>query len=156
MCNILSRKYKNEVLQTSNYDNLQFSKITIMLFVLSKMAYNEKCKLPQNRLCPAPKHFNFETELIHFQMLATHIGLLLAQNHNPSFADYYNENQPWCLETCSETCDKCTNVKCSEIVDNNQNPYQCLSEQEAANWHKKCLPANPNLCDYTGKFDSYL
>merc|ERR1711976_559292 len=81
------------------------------------------------------------------QMLATHIGLLLAMVSQSHFEDYYNENQPWCLETC---CDSCTDVKCSEIVDINQNPYQCLSEQEAANWHKKCLPANPNLCDYTG------
>ena len=121
--------------------NKDFQK-TLLQFVRVRAAYQ-----------PHVKNFNFETDLIHFQMLATHIGLLLAQHHQPSFADYYNENQPWCLETC---CDNCTDIKCSDIVDNNQNPYQCLSEQEAANWHKKCLPANPNFCDYAGKYDSYL
>jgi len=105
----------------------------------------------QNDPCGDKKQvgvFRTNIDLSTAQMLATHIGLLLAQNK--PFADYYNENQPWCLETC---CDNCTNFKCSEIVDINQNPYQCLSEKEAANWHKKCLPANISLCDYTGAYE---
>ena len=73
--------------------------------------------------------------------MATHIGLLLARNHKPSFADYYAKHQPFCLETC------CIDVKCSDMLDNNQNPYQCLSEKD---WHDKCLPASDTLCKNDG------
>jgi len=44
-------------------------------------------------------------------VLGTHIGLLLAQNY--PFSDYYNENQPFCLETCSDNVNNCTDWGCS-------------------------------------------
>ena len=74
-------------------------------------------------------------------MMATHIGLLLARSHKPSFADYYAKHQPFCIETC------CNDVKCSDMLDDNQNPYQCLSEKD---WHDKCLPASDTLCSNDG------
>ena len=75
-------------------------------------------------------------------MVGVHIGLMLAHYN---FQDYFNDNQPFCLETC---CSDCTDVRCSNIMDINNNPYQCLSEEDAQNWHKKCLPTNIGAIDY--------
>ena len=79
-------------------------------------------------------------------MVGVHIGLMLAHSN---FQDYFNDNQPFCLETC---CSNCTDVSCSSIKDINNNPYQCLSEEDAQNWHKKCLPTSKNYCRYTGRY----
>ena len=45
----------------------------------------------------------------------------------------------------------CETVDCSQILDSNNNPYQCRPEKEALLWHKKCLPQNDALCRYNGK-----
>ena len=67
--------------------------------------------------------------------------------------EYFNENQPFCLETCCKG-GNCEDVSCSSIKDINNNPYQCLSEEEAQNWHKKCLPTfvAPPYCQYNGVY----
>ena len=61
---------------------------------------------------------------------------------------------------CLDGCTACSNCKdgevnkCSSVLDINNNPYQCLPEDEAVNWHKKCLPMDgigQSLCQYTGK-----
>jgi hypothetical protein len=67
--------------------------------------------------------------------------------------DYVEKNMT-CLEDCNgsnSNASDCTDVECSTKVDINGNPYQCLSEEEAQNWHKKCLPSSENYCRYTGK-----
>ena len=45
----------------------------------------------------------------------------------------------------------CETVDCSQILDSNNNPYQCRPEKEALLWHKKCLPQDDALCKYNGK-----
>ena len=45
----------------------------------------------------------------------------------------------------------CETVECSQILDSNNNPYQCRPEKEALLWHKKCLPQDDALCRYNGK-----
>ena len=64
--------------------------------------------------------------------------------------DYVEKNMT-CLEDCNSSTSNCTDVACSSKVDTNGNPYQCLSEEEAQNWHKKCLPSSENYCRYTGR-----
>ena len=44
----------------------------------------------------------------------------------------------------------CETVECSQILDSNNNPYQCRPEKEALHWHKKCLEQDDKLCRYNG------
>ena len=76
------------------------------------------------------------------------IGIHSLQLHR--FDDYYQENQPFCLEEC-ECCSNCTSVTCSDIMDVHNQPYQCIAEEVAQNWHKECLEPSENLCIYNGK-----
>ena len=69
---------------------------------------------------------------------------------NHVLEDYIKKNQT-CLD-CDSSTSNCTDVGCSSQLDINGNPYQCLSEEEAQNWHKKCLPSSENYCRYTGSF----
>ena len=61
-----------------------------------------------------------------------------------------------CLEDCNSSTSNCTDVACSSKLDINGNPYQCLSEEEAQNWHKKCLPDSHQFCRYTGRYYKML
>ena len=65
--------------------------------------------------------------------------------------DYVIANRT-CLEDCNSSTGNCTDVACSSKLDINGNPYQCLSEEEAQNWHKKCLPGKHGFCQYTGRY----
>ena len=67
-----------------------------------------------------------------------------------TFDDYYQENQPFCLKEC-ECCSNCTSVTCSDKMDIHNQPYQCIPEEVAQNWHKECLQPSENLCSYNGK-----
>ena len=58
------------------------------------------------------------------------------------------------------SCKNCIDVHCSNELDfsnSHENPYICLSEEEAQNWHKKCLPLDSDpgygedYCQYNGK-----
>ena len=64
----------------------------------------------------------------------------------------YVSNNMTCLGDCNSSTSNCTDVACSSKLDINGNPYQCLSEEEAQNWHKKCLPDSHQFCRYTGKY----
>ena len=77
---------------------------------------------------------------------------MISGNIDGQFEDYIKNNMT-CLEDCiSSCCKNCTDVACSSISDANSNPYQCLSEEEAQNWHKKCLPTSENYCQYNSKY----
>ena len=62
--------------------------------------------------------------------------------------DYVEKNMT-CLD-CDSSTSNCTDNGCSSKLDINGNPYQCLSEEDAQNWHKKCLPGKHGFCRYTG------
>ena len=67
-----------------------------------------------------------------------------------------------CFDDCkSASCKNCIDIHCSNMVDfsnSHENPYICLSEEEAQNWHKKCLPLESDpgygedYCQYNGSY----
>ena len=71
------------------------------------------------------------------------------------FDEYYKANQPFCLEEC-ECCSNCTSVTCSDMMDAYNQPYECVPEEVAQNWHKECMQPQyrgdkEDLCRYDGK-----
>ena len=65
-----------------------------------------------------------------FSWFSVHIGLMLS--HHPNFADYYNENQPFCLKSCcgdpEPTCkdNGCSQAQCyfRSYINKRISPFQ--------------------------------
>ena len=63
---------------------------------------------------------------------------------------------PTITATTITSCSNCSSVTCSDMMDVYNQPYQCIPEEVAQNWHKECLQPSENLCSYNGKHFSLV